>query len=451
MKGLVSGKATSSKARVEDATSDATNNGELEEYSLPSQPVVSTYLLSSRTAFMEQLTKRVVTLVSYTTGRRRRIEAEVSSGGRGLLGKSFLICVLLPAVVALLYSSVWASNIYVVESKLTVREAIDPDGTSAPKGMASAGSLLGSLGISRSTGTAQDALIILDYLKSRSIVSDIGGRVVMSRYYNRPGIDYLSRLGQNEELEALWYYWRDHVVASVDTQSNILTVKVHAYSREDAYELSRAVLTKSEALVNRISERNRQDALRRAENEVDRSIAQLADTRSKLLAFQQVNNSLDPIEKAKQYTMLISTLSTQKIAIESRLAAAQLSGATDRPTDRYAHRQLEAIQRQIADLESKLTNRDDPKSVAQLLKEFEILKLRQTFAEQVYTLARTSYEEARRKLDKQQLYAVVVVPPMVPEEALYPRPVVNTMLVFSACFIAWAIIALIVAGIRDST
>ncbi|KAA3504784.1 hypothetical protein DXT89_26840 [Agrobacterium vitis] len=332
---------------------------------------------------------------------------------------------------------------------MTVRQAIDPE-TNGTSLSGTASSILSSFGLSQSSGTAQDTLIVLDYLKSRAVILDVGGRDTMEKFYNRPALDWLSKLGSEIDLEALWSYWRSHVQASVDTQSNILTLKVEAYTPQDAYDLSSSILQSSENLINRISSRNRQDALNRAKEEVDRSIGQLADARSEMLAFQQKINSLDPVETAKQIMSLTSSLSLKRIELETGIASSSLSGATDRPGDRYAKTQLEVINSQIENLKGLLTAPDQPLSVSQQLKEFEILKLRQTFAEQMYTLAHTSFEEARRKLSKQQLYVVVVVPPLLPEEALYPQPFINMALVFFACFITWSIMSLAIAAIKDS-
>jgi capsular polysaccharide transport system permease protein len=405
---------------------------------------------NERLPTVQRLTGHLATFVG-RKGPRGYSEIAASGNGGGLLIRSFFMVVVLPAFVTLLYSALWASDVYVVESKMTVREAINPESNSAALNSGTTSSLLGSLGLSGSTGTAQDALIILDYVKSRAVIGDVGAREVMDSYYNRVEIDFLSRLGKRDDMESLWSYWRDHVTASVDTQSNILTLKVQAFTPEDAYKLSQAILDKSEALINQISARNRQDAMKRANEEVERSISQLADIRMQVLKFQKANNSLDPVETAKQITGLLSSLSIKRIELESELDAAKLSGVSNRASDRFAKTQLEVLETQITNLKNLLTGSDQPNNVSQQLKEFEILKLRQNFAEQVYTLARTSFEDARRKLEKQQLYVVVVVPPLLPQEALYPRPFVNTALVFFACFIIWAIVALVAAGIKDST
>jgi capsular polysaccharide transport system permease protein len=108
------------------------------------------------------------------------------------------------------------------------------------------------------------------------------------------------------------------------------------------------------------------------------------------------------------------------------------------------------LDKQIADLNALLLGKTGAGTISNQLKDYEILKLREEFAEQMYMLARSSFEDARKKLDKQQLYLVVVVPPILPELAAYPRVFANTGLVALGSFILWAIAALIFASVRDS-
>jgi capsule polysaccharide export protein KpsE/RkpR len=60
-----------------------------------------------------------------------------------------------------------------------------------------------------------------------------------------------------------------------------------------------------------------------------------------------------------------------------------------------------------------------------------------------------SYEKAREEQQKQQLYLVTIVRPTLPEEAIYPRRVIGTAIVFAVLLVLWSMIALIVGLIRD--
>ena len=371
-----------------------------------------------------------------------------SSGGSGRLFMfSFVFMVLFPAVIALLYYATIASHVYVAEAKILVRAAPKTSGSSTSvSGVA--GSFIGRL-VGKSGTSDQDSRIIIDYLRSVAAIQDIGGTDQLARYYDSAKIDYLSKMDPGEKIEKIRDYWLTKVSATVDTQSNVLTLKVRAYEPEDALDLAKRIVASSERLINDLSVRSRTDALERAKGEVERSMSGLANARLEMLKFQQANKLIDPVQSAKQITSLIATLTGKRIQVESDLAVADSSGVSGRPGDRYLQTRVDVLSRQISDLENLLTGKGDG-SVSLQLKDFELLKLRLEFEEQIYTLARASFEEARRNVDKQQLYLMVVVPPTRPETALYPRVVSDTGMVFLGCFVFWAIGALLVASVKDS-
>lgn len=386
----------------------------------------------------------------YVLGRGADDREETVSSGNGgrLLVRSFLLFVVFPAFIAFLYYSLVASDVYIAETKLTVRAAVTNSSKSSSLS-GGASSIIGQLGLGQSSSPVQDSRIILDYLKSRAAVEDVGGRATLAEYYDKPMIDRLSRLDSKDQIEEILDYWRSKVTASVDTSSNILTLKVRGYTPEDALSLAQKLISSSEALINDISRRSREDALRRAQEEVSRSMTGLATARLQMLALQQSTRSIDPVESAKQIATLISTLTLEKIQLESQLAVSDATGVKGRPGDRYVQSRLDVINKQIQDMENMLTG-ENASSISTQLRDFELLKLRQEFAEHIYTLARASYEEARRNVEKQQLYLVVVVPPFKPEYALFPRMFTDSMLVFLACMVFWSIGSLLVASVRDS-
>ena len=156
--------------------------------------------------------------------------------------------------------------------------------------------------------SSQDAFMVLNYVKSRAIVADLGGRDYMEKKFARSGIDYFSRLGRNANAEEIWKYWLSHISASVDTLSGILTVRTDAFQPKDALDVARDIVRLSEELVNKITVRNRTDALSRAELEVTLSRQMLADAREKTLQFRNKNVIIDPGSRATSIGELLGKL-----------------------------------------------------------------------------------------------------------------------------------------------
>src|SRR6202007_2052605 len=83
-----------------------------------------------------------------------------------------------------------------------------------------------------------------------------------------------ARLKRNASIEDLVDYWNSMVTTNIDGPSGIVTVAARAFRQEDALALSQAIIVASEKLVNEVSARARNDAMRRAEGEVRRNEGQ---------------------------------------------------------------------------------------------------------------------------------------------------------------------------------
>src|SRR5262249_32451481 len=105
---------------------------------------------------------------------------------------------------------------------------------------------------------------------------------------------------------------------------------------------------------------------------------------------------------------------------------------------------------QINKLQDDLTQQkqnDRTQSVA--IGRYRDLELTRAFAERTYAMAQTAYERARFEAEYKGLTLAVFLPPQKPEVALYPRRLVNIVLVFAIAMIIWAMFRLIASGITE--
>ena len=362
----------------------------------------------------------------------------------GISGLSFFAFVAAPALIFLFYASLWQTEGYVAEARLTVRA-----GQEKREASGEASSIIGKLTGGNTKSSIQDAYIILNYIKSPSIIFDLGGRDYIEKYYSIGKVDYFSRLKSDPKIEDLVQYWSRRVTASVDTVSSILTVKVEAFQPEDARRIAQDVITLSENLINTISVRSRTDALDRSEREVTLAADQLSIARENLAHFRDLNSVIDPGARAKSVGEIIGKLTLDKIGIENSFHTLQGSLGLDSPTLRVQRSKLDAINKQIDTLKRTLTDAHDDTAVSSQLTSYERLKLDQQFKERMYTIAQNSYERARQELERQQLFLAVIVPPTAPQKPSYPAVFSGTLSLAVVLFIFWAIISLVIASITD--
>ena len=88
-------------------------------------------------------------------------------------------------------------------------------------------------------------------------------------------------------------------------------------------------------------------------------------------------------------------------------------------------------------------------SLAPKVGEYDELVLDREFASKMLETAAVSLESARLEAQRQQLYLERVVNPNRPDKALEPHRLKSIAMVLATCLMAYAIIALVVAGLRE--
>ena len=386
-------------------------------------------------------------LIRYVAVAREAIETltpSTTSSAGSLLIRSGIALVVVPTFVFFLYTSLWESRGYVSEARITVRGPPEQRTSSND-----AASMMAKMTGGAANTTVRDSFIVLNYIKSSAVIVDLGGRSYLEKYFSTDQIDFFSRLRREESIEDLLKFWLKHVAVSIDTISGILTIKVDAYQPNGAQQIAQDIVTVSERLVNTMTLRTRSDALERARQEVFLSADNLAGARERLTKFREQSAIIDPASRAQSVGELIGKLTMDKIGIESAFETVQGSLNVDSPTQRIQRARLAAINQQIDNLKKSLTDARDSTAVSSQIASYERLKLDEQFNQLMYTVSQASYEKARQELDRQQLYLIVIVPPMPPESATFPKVFASSALLFASLFLAWAIASLIAASVHD--
>jgi capsular polysaccharide transport system permease protein len=95
----------------------------------------------------------------------------------------------------------------------------------------------------------------------------------------------------------------------------------------------------------------------------------------------------------------------------------------------------------------KISGGDD--SLASKAAEFQRLSLERGFADQQLAAALASLETARNEAQRQQLYLETISKPSLPDDATQPKRLRSIFTTLALSAIAWGIIAMLVAGVRE--
>ena len=359
---------------------------------------------------------------------------------------SFFFCVVIPALAFILYFAAIAAPQFVVESRFVVRTA--DVAASTTDAMSSAVSALSS-SLSFSPA-AQNSYIVAQYIKSRAAVDDLEKLLNLREIFRRPEADFWARLKEDATSEELVDYWKNMVRAYVDGPSTIVTVEVKAFRGDDALNLSKAILTLSERLVNQISERARRDVMRSSEEEVRRADSVARASLQELQIARNTEGILDPTKAADETSKLLMQLVTEKTRLEGELHFAQQAMDKNSPSVRQLSTRTEILDRQIASLKSSLAGPTAvDRNVAASLRRFEELEVKRVLADKLLTFAEDGLERARLRAERQNLYFMVFVSPRSPDEPTKPLRLTYSILLPIACFVIWGMFALIWAAIED--
>lgn len=188
---------------------------------------------------------------------------------------SFVLCVVLPTLMAFVYFLLIASPQYVSEFRFSVKDNSAPQHMGMPSMLPGTGAPV--------MGSVVENFLVVDYLTSRQAVDDLQKMVPLIDFYARSDVDSWSRFDRSQPVEDFVAYWRKMVRANYDQITGIASAQVRAFTPQDSQAVANALVVLSEELVNRIANRTRIDAVKFAESEVEKAQERVRRVRAQLV------------------------------------------------------------------------------------------------------------------------------------------------------------------------
>jgi capsular polysaccharide transport system permease protein len=355
-----------------------------------------------------------------------------------LLLHPFTWCVLVPTAIVAAYFYLVAAPQFVSEARFVVRSRADAPQVSLGSAISSA---MGGGG-----AAAGEANSVRDFLLSHDAVARTHAKLDLIAIWQREEADFWARLVDTEP-EKLTSYYKNMVSAVLDTATGVLTLRIRTFRPEDSKAIADTLLELAESLVNRLSERAREDALRVARAEVEIAERRVLASREALTQFREQQQDLDSAGTAAATQAQISgmegALTTARAELRERLAFMR----PDNPALQATRNRIDALERQIAAERMRRTQGDG--TLAQQLAAFERLVMEREFADRQLASATASLETARMEAQRQQVYLARVVEANLAVHPLYPRKLISVGSVFLGLSVAFGIGWLLVASMRD--
>lgn len=356
---------------------------------------------------------------------------------RPLLRRPFLWWVLVPTLLVAAYLYGWAADQYVSEARFVVRGRAEVATTP------SLGAMLSQSGLG---GQSNDAQTVREFLISHDATRRLNERLPLVEIYRREGADPWSRVWFTDP-ERLTRYVNGMVSVSHENNVGIMTLRVRSFRAEDSRDIATEMLRLGEELVNRLSERSREDALGVARAEVALAERRVLASRDALTAFREREQSLDASGQLRGAVERLSQMENALAQARTELRERSQFMRQDNASLVTTRNRIAALERQLAEERQRQTSGTE--GISQQLAAYERLMLEREFADRQLASATLSLEHARVEAQRQQLYLARVVEPNLAVYALYPKKILTILSVLAGLTVVYGIGWLLVAGLRE--
>lgn len=352
-----------------------------------------------------------------------------------------LLSIVLPTVLAAVYFLLIAAGQYASEFRAVIKPA-DPSALESGSAVASGSTMSGIILLQSN--------IVVQYIKSSDIVSTLDRRLGLRARYSTDQADIFARANPDISQERLVDYWNGKVSPFFDTTTGTLSVRVKAFTPQDAQQIAEGVIAASENLVNNMAQRGRDDAVRSANNEVRLSLDRLRKARQALLDYQSRQHAVSPKEEVQNNLAMLAKLEEQRGEAQATLDFYR--GADNAPSALVLRNRIAALNGQIGALNTRLTaarQAGQTASLSERLGNFDALDSEREMAEKAYDTAVTALDRAKYDAGRQATYLEVFVRPNLPQDATYPKRWEAIFLTFLAGCGLWLLGIVVYQSVRD--
>lgn len=355
---------------------------------------------------------------------------------------SFFVWVVLPVCLAGGYLGLLAADRYESEARFVVRM---PASAMSDAAMTK---LFQSTGPTRSN---DNGYIVQEFLESRDAMAWLVTHAGLRAAYEKGGWDIVWRFPNpfsSNTDEGLYKHYQRMMSAMFDSTTGLNSLKVQAFTPADAERLAASLLEAAEALVNRLNERGRKDAMELAESEADRMRRRVLAAQTVLTEFRDRERLIDPTQSTLAVLEAIG-----KLSIEAAQVGVQISelgkSASESPQIAPLRGRQAALEAQILLERQRLAG--DAKSIAPRIAEYERLMLDREFAQNALMAAMTAVETARVDGLRQHIYLERVAAPGRPDYPVYPIRILWALAIAAAGYMMWRIWLILAADVMDHT
>jgi capsular polysaccharide transport system permease protein len=352
----------------------------------------------------------------------------------------FLMCVVVPTALAVLYFGFIASDVYVSESSFIVRNQEDTP-------QSSLGSLLHGTGLSTTDSTTS---AVQTYILSRDALSVLDSELHLGKSFASHNIDFFSRFARlpwHSSFEHLLLYYRDKVSVGSDNSASIVSISIRAFTAADTYAVDRRLLELTEARINKLNEDARQDTIRYAAAEVADAEAREDAATAVLARYRAQKNVMDPEKQSAVQLELVAKLEDELVATQALIA--QVDKLASSNPQLPALRQQALFLQKAIDAETARIVGGPSGSLASKAQEYSRLSVQKEVAGTILAGAIAALETARNEARRKVVYFERIAQPSKPDVAMEPHRLRSIAATLLLGLIFWGVMSLLVVAVKE--
>ncbi len=355
----------------------------------------------------------------------------------------FMLTVFIPTVLASIYFGMIASDIYISESHFVVVRSSQKQSHSSGLSQLMQGS-----GLSHGQ---DDTAAVNDFIQSRDALQRLEEKMGISKSFGSAEVDRIERFAGldwwDRSFENFFKYYTGRIIdVSLDPASSISTLKVSAFSAEEAQRINAMLLEMGEELINELNKRIRMDKIGFASTEVENATNKVKAATIAVSEYRNKHGVFDPEGQSRLELEGASKLQGDLVTARSELA--QLEAASPQsPAIPGLRQRIRTLSSEIKSQTARVAGAEV--SFSKYGPEYDRLQIDEKVAGKLLETAFQSLEHARNEAIQQELYLQRMVEPNKPDCAIEPRRLRDIGTTFLLGLLTWGVLGLILAGVRE--
>lgn len=359
---------------------------------------------------------------------------------------ALMLVIFLPALLVLLYTLFFYDSMYVATSTFTIKSNA-ADKTSEMS--SSIGGMFGGAG-------NKDLFTAMAYIQSLDMFYALDKKIGLTSHYTTH--DIVSSLAKDATQSEIEDYWKNVIEVKIDSESELMQLEVRAYSPEYSQKLSQGILSELDTFINNMNDRMTQDSIRLASIEVDKAKKDVEAISDKIRQFRDQNTFIDPTSEASNLLSIINNLENLITQAKAELAQKRAYLREDSVDIVSLKNKISSLEQEVSSLRSRIaqnqgtsgTDRDSfGRTLTRTLSQFEQLNIEYQFAQKVLEAALNNLETTRQMSLNKSKYLVTIDNPKIPDESLWPRPFLATIVTFIVTLFLLSAVSLLISAIKE--